>query len=153
MKPKTKGNLFVTAQFALLAVIFLAPGHKTDVGLGMQIAVGIVGAVGWLILGISLFNLGRSLTANPVPLETATLKTGGLYAMVRHPIYLGLLLISLAGALNAGTALAWLAFAALVVLLVFKARFEEGFLLAKYPGYGQYAAKTGMLIPGLGKRK
>jgi len=41
----------------------------------------------------------------------------------------------------------------LVVLLNFKARFEERLLLAKFPEYAAYAAKVGRLFPGVGKLK
>jgi protein-S-isoprenylcysteine O-methyltransferase Ste14 len=39
----------------------------------------------------------------------------------------------------------------LVILLSFKARFEERMLLAKFDGYAAYAAKVGRMIPFLGR--
>jgi len=37
-----------------------------------------------------------------------------------------------------------------IIFLFFKARFEEELLLAAYPGYAAYRAKTWGLLPGLG---
>ena len=75
----------------------------------------------------------------------------GPYALVRHPIYTGLLLSAFATAALYGTALAVLG--ALLILLGFwiKARLEERFLRAELgaEAYDAYASRVGMLVPGL----
>jgi len=154
MTPKQKGNLLVVGQFALLIAMAVLPqdsGWIPDSFLGILDT--IVFALGWLVLIWAGINLGRSLTANPVPLEKAKLKTTGLYAVVRHPIYLGLILIGLAMSVKANSLLSYLLLALLILLLNFKARFEEQMLNAKFTEYAAYATRVGRLFPGIGRIK
>lgn len=115
--------------------------------------VGVAGLAfllaGAVILAISFVNLGKALTAHPIPLEKATLKTTGLYAVVRHPIYLGLLVVALGLVVRAGSYWHVLFFVALSVLLHVKAGFEERLLRKAYPEYEQYAHRVGRLVPRL----
>ena len=144
----------VVLQFVFLALLVFLP-NGTDWPTPLWLTALAAGALyaGWLILIVSLFNLGRSLTAHPVPLERAKLKTTGLYAVVRHPIYLGLILIALAIGLGSGSIRKAIYFVLLTALLNVKARFEERFLMQKFPEYPAYAAKVGRLLPGAGKLK
>ena len=154
MTSKQAGNLYVIGQFALIIALAVLPTPGDWSGTSpLGIVDTAVFGLGWLVLVTAIFNLGRSLTANPVPLERATLKTGGLYALVRHPIYLGLILISFAMALKSESLLGGLLFLLLVVLLNFKASFEEKLLRAKFPEYADYASRVGRLFPGVGRRK
>ena len=149
---KTKGNLMVVLQFVFLALLVFLP-NGTDWPTPLWLTALAAGALyaGWLILIVSLVNLGRSLTAHPVPLERAKLKTTGLYAAVRHPIYLGLILIALAIGLGSGSIRKAIYFVLLTTLLNVKARFEERFLMKKFPEYAAYAAKVGRLLPWIGR--
>jgi protein-S-isoprenylcysteine O-methyltransferase Ste14 len=144
----------VVLQFLFLALLVFLP-NGTDWPTPLWLTALAAGALyaGWLILIVSLFNLGRSLTAHPLPLERAKLKTNGLYAVVRHPIYLGLILIALAIGLGSGSIRKAIYFVLLTALLNVKARFEERFLTQKFPEYPAYAAKVGRLLPGAGKLK
>lgn len=142
----------VTGQFILLAELMFVPGRSDwAVGGALHLVAQIVLGAGILVTAVAIFGLGRSLTANPVPLERATLKTTGLYALVRHPIYLGLILIGAALTVGSGSVFQMPALLGFVVLLHFKARFEERLLLVKYPDYAEYASKVGRLIPGVGR--
>ena len=154
MTPKQHGNTYVAGQFALIiALAFLPTPADWNSSSPLASADLVIFVLGWAVLIGGIIGLGRSLTANPVPLEAAKLKTTGLYAVVRHPIYFGLILLGAAMAGKAGSALAGLLFLGLVILLNFKARFEERLLLAKFPEYAAYAAKVGRLFPGVGKLK
>jgi protein-S-isoprenylcysteine O-methyltransferase Ste14 len=139
-------------QFVFLALlVFLPNGDDWPTPLWLAAVSAVALYLGWLVLLISAVNLGKSLTAHPVPLERATLKTNGLYKIVRHPIYLGLLLIGFATSIGSGSIRKVILFVVLAALLNFKARFEEKFLLQKYPEYAVYAAKVGRLVPFVGK--
>ena len=154
MSNKSRGNILVIVQFVLLAVIFFAP--RTQVWrLPMWASVAVSGlfVAGVIIAVLGVVGLGASLTANPVPREKATLKTRGLFAAVRHPIYSGILLASLAFALRYGSLWSAVGAIALVVLFAFKARFEERMLLDTYPAYAEYAARVGRFIPWVGRLK
>jgi protein-S-isoprenylcysteine O-methyltransferase Ste14 len=91
--------------------------------------------------------LGGALRAHPAPAAEAVLRTDGAYRWVRHPIYSGVLLASAGASAAAGTWRALGALAALVALFQVKARYEEGLLRARFPGYAAYAARTPRFVP------
>jgi len=149
---RSQGNLFVAGQFALLAGLAFIPGGETwPVPATMKLLDLILMVAGLALVIVAGISLGRSLTANPVPLERAQLKTSGLYSVVRHPIYTGLLLVALGLTMGSGSLWHIAMLLALVVLLNFKARFEEAMLLEKFDGYAEYASRVGRLVPGVGK--
>ena len=75
----------------------------------------------------------------------------GPYAFVRHPIYAGLLLGSVALLGVSGRMFAVIGFVLLVMGLLLKARLEERFLSEELGSdvYGAYAKRVPMLVPGL----
>jgi protein-S-isoprenylcysteine O-methyltransferase Ste14 len=152
-KDKKKGNLLVAIQFVLLAAILLLP--KNTAGSPLPEWVFTFGGYliwpGLLILAVSIFKLGPSLTASPVPKENSTLVITGLYKSMRHPIYTGLLLTGLGLSLEAGVFPHLLIWAGLVALLVYKSNWEEELLTKRYPEYADYKARTGRFFPKLGK--
>jgi protein-S-isoprenylcysteine O-methyltransferase Ste14 len=148
MTDKTKGNVLVAIQFSLIAVILLMASDEVNVpwiyvGGVLFIAPGII------ILVISFKNLGRSLTANPVPLDKGKLVETGIYKYVRHPIYTGLLLAMLGSVVQSMAIVKFFVWLALLALLTYKAKFEEGLLAKKYPGYVEYMKRTGRFVPRL----
>lgn len=152
MSNKTIGNLLVLGQFLFIGILFLTPAEAAYSLTGeVEVALAVVSLLGVAVLMVSFVNLGKSLTANPVPLENATLRTSGLYSVVRHPIYLGLIMLAVSAATQKGGWIHMASAISLIFLLSFKARFEETMLLAKFSGYAAYAAKVGRMIPFLGR--
>jgi len=153
MSDKQKSRLLVTTQFILLAVIFFvpvgAPAASTPTWL-LDFGSAIVWP-GLAIVLISIFKLGQSLTASPIPKADSQLKTDGLYKWIRHPIYTGLLAISLGVALEVGSIFKLFLFFALAVLFQYKAKWEEAFLLERYSEYRAYMTKTGRFLPRLNR--
>ena len=91
--------------------------------------------------------IGRNW-APPATCRTDTeLVTSGPYALVRHPIYGGILLMMV------GTAIGliptwWLVAAAAGIYFFYSARAEERFMTERFPdSYPAYRARTKMLIP------
>lgn len=142
-------RLLVAAQFVLLALIALLPG-----GAGWPVPWCLrVTAWAGVLAGVALMlvagtALGRGLTAVPIPNGHAELRTGGLYRLVRHPIYTGLLLTAGSYVMASGGGWRALAFVGLVVLLAVKARWEEVRLTRRFAGYAAYAAHTPRFVPG-----
>jgi protein-S-isoprenylcysteine O-methyltransferase Ste14 len=152
MNNSLKGNLLVLGQFILLGLLILYPSNSINYGafaLAVTIAIATLLAVGAVILGLSFLALGKSLTAHPIPAKQGELVTDGLYRFARHPIYTGVLAIGLAMTLSGGLFPHALFFIALVVLLNYKASFEEQLLRARYLDYASYAEKTGRFLPKL----
>ena len=152
MNNTLKGNLLVLGQFILLGLLLFYPRSSLSYGSNVYLVTSAIAAlmfIGFVILGFSFLALGKSLTAHPIPAKQGELVTDGLYRFARHPIYTGVLALGLACVLSGGLFPHILFFMALVVLLNYKASFEERLLRARYEGYASYAEKTGRFLPKL----
>lgn len=108
-----------------------------------------------LTLGVSLrlgpmMELGRRFVSVVAVQSDHTLHTRGFYQWVRHPSYLGILLMDLgfAGIFRSTVALALMP----VVFWMFKRRMdvEEGFMVSQFgEDYRGYMTRTSRLVPGL----
>jgi protein-S-isoprenylcysteine O-methyltransferase Ste14 len=143
-----KGKRLVFLQLALIIVLALFPDSAT-VDQRLSIGGTVLLAIGLVILFAGFKGLGKSLTANPVPIEDGKLVTTGIFSIVRHPIYLGLLVVTLGLVVSSGVWAQILVWAALAMLLTYKMRWEEVLLTAKYKGYADYMTKVPGLVPGL----
>ena len=149
-----RGEGWVVLQIVLLAVVIIA-GLASDgawtgplasltspLGLALLLA-------GGLLAGRGILDLGRNLTPVPRPREDARLVDTGAYALVRHPLYGGLVLGALGWSLLVASPLSLLLVAVLAIVLDLKSRREEAWLRERYPGYPAYMARTRRLIPWL----
>lgn len=146
----SRGLYWVIGQFVLLGIIVLASlidPFKHDASLIAQIGAGICIVASILCLVRAFAHLGSSLTPFPKPLTTGTLVTSGMYAIVRHPIYTGLLLGCAGVTLFSQSPVALLATLILAVWLNFKANYEETWLVQQYPDYADYRLRTKKFIP------
>ncbi len=146
-----RGTGWVVVQFALMAALLLTgpvyratwSGGWTWPLAGVLLAIG----AGAGILGKR--DLGAQRTPFVAPKDDGRLVTTGIYARVRHPLYLGVI------ALGFSWALLWrsspaLALAALQIpFLDLKARREEHSLRERYAGYAGYALRVKRFVPGL----
>jgi protein-S-isoprenylcysteine O-methyltransferase Ste14 len=143
------GVVLVVVQAALIAALVLTPGGDDwPVPSWVSAVASAAQIAGAAVLVVAAVNLGRSLTALPNPAERSTLKTGGLYRWVRHPIYSGLMALAIGTAVKSANVVDAVLAVALVVLLAGKARWEERLLSERYAGYATYAARTPAFIPG-----
>jgi protein-S-isoprenylcysteine O-methyltransferase Ste14 len=113
-------------------------------------------------LGVLLFAVGGALRLWPVFVlgnrfsglvaiqPGHTLVTDGIYGVVRHPSYLGLLVNLLGWALAFRSGIGVLLTALLLPALLARIRAEEALLRAQFGAeYAAYAARTSRLIPGV----
>lgn len=120
----------------------------------------------WLMLAICwisslTFTLGgflairKYLTPLPYPVEDNQLITSGVFRLVRHPIYTGLILAGAGWTIFTASLSHLLVTVAAAILLNYKASREEGWLRQRHPEYAEYALRTGKFIPKLrvSKRK
>lgn len=133
------------ALFAVYAVVLYAT-HASDWGVWRWGSVPLL-TISAVLLMPALLSHGRKLTPLPEPNPQLGLIQHGVYAYVRHPIYLGLILLTvgLAILLQKGWGLAVSGVLALFFWL--KAREEERRLLARYPEYAEYQQRTGRFLP------
>jgi protein-S-isoprenylcysteine O-methyltransferase Ste14 len=116
-------------------------------------------AMSWLLVGLTLAGLSFTWWARihlgALWSDWVTKKAGhhvvdtGPYRLVRHPIYVGLILAAFTTALEKGTSYALLGAAIMTFAFYTKARREERFLRAELgeDSYDAYARKTAMLVP------
>lgn len=148
------GTILAAAQLALIlltAVGFLMDGsagldgQPLISGLGLTLAV-----IGAALGGAASMAAGRDLRLHPDPKEGAPLRDAGVYGMVRHPMYGGLLLLVLGTALAAGSLYGVVGWLALTVLVLVKLDYEERRLRIRYPAYASYRRRVPWrLLPGL----
>jgi len=140
--------LFVVVQFALLIVILLLPSGDAWVpSTALDLAARILEYLGVAVLVVGLVNLGRSLTPLPSPVPHGELRTGGIYRLVRHPIYSGIMALTVGVTIRSGNLATAAATVALIAWFMAKARWEESRLRDHYPGYASYAARVPRFVP------
>ena len=94
--------------------------------------------------------LGTNWSGMPTIKQDHELITRGPYAVVRHPIYTGLLVAIFGSCLAEGHVWSVVFFAMAVVLLIVKLETEEAILTREFPdAYPDYQQRTKALIPFL----
>lgn len=149
-----RGEWLVVGQVFLIGLVSLGP--RTVVGQptwpfpfphACPVVGGVLIVVGGVFLLAGLLRLGRGLTPLPYPKDGAELIQTGPFALVRHPIYSGGLVLALGWALYIQ---GWLTLGYVVILFVFldmKSRREERWLVQKFPTYAAYQQRVRKLIP------
>ena len=140
-----RGGGWVALQLSLIAVVFVvgvtAPGwpdgaHWWVKGIGVACVV-----AGAIVFVSAIRTLGAAMTQFPKPNERGALVVDGPYAVVRHPVYSGAILL-IGGIALALSPWALVPTAVLAFVWALKARVEERLLTARYPGYATYCEHT-----------
>lgn len=152
-----RGNRWVLVPLALLGVLGAYLPAYTE---RMDFWVIDGDTMRWLGLALSVaggtlriwpvFVLGHRFSGLVAIQPGHTLVTGGVYSVIRHPSYLGLLVSSLGWGLIFRSAVGVLLAALTVPPILARIRAEENLLRAHFGGeYETYRARTARLIPGL----
>lgn len=150
-----RGEYWVLAQMVLLAVFVVVPKVVPEILMQLPIPVlygvrGVAGAIALLsliLLGKGIIDLGQNLTPLPYPREDGQLVQTGVYSIVRHSLYSGLILGTF------GLGLWWFSLThlavsgALFLVLNAKASKEEVWLTERYAEYVDYQQRVKKLIP------
>jgi protein-S-isoprenylcysteine O-methyltransferase Ste14 len=157
LRSGTRGEYWVLAQVLLvlgfvLLPVYRLPGLKLPAGIEQYglLPIALPLAIVSLILFLKGFwDLGNSLTPLPHPRDDSKLVQTGVYRIVRHPIYSGLILGSLGWALYQLSVTHFMGVIAIFLFFNAKASREEIWLKERYPDYSEYCQRVKKLIPGL----
>ena len=142
---------FVAVQALLLLAIVILPRNTEWVPSDpARTAANILFFAGFALGAWAFLYLGRGLTPSPLPNGAGKLVVKGPYAIARHPIYTGVILLSIGITIRSGSLLVIGGTVALVVLFAVKARWEEKHLASTFPGYADYMTGTGRFVPYVG---
>jgi len=152
-----RSNRWVVVAFALIGLLLGFVPAYTD-RLGFWTIDG--DTTRWL--GIALYLIGGAIRLWPVFVlghrfsglvaiqQDHTLVTNGIYRVIRHPSYLGLLLNSLGWVLAFRSGVGVLLVVTLIPLVVERIRAEEALLHVQFgDDYDAYRRRTSRLLPGL----
>jgi protein-S-isoprenylcysteine O-methyltransferase Ste14 len=151
----SRGEYWVIAQGVLLIVFALTPPHRpSSIELDSSvwqyaswILTAIFGVLAIVCLGRSLLDLGQNLTPLPHPRDEGLLVKTGIYGLVRHPMYSGVIYLALAYAI---WQMSWVHSIGSIVLFIFfdaKSRKEEVWLTEKFSDYADYSTVVKKFIP------
>ena len=144
-----RGGWWVAAQGVLMGAIIVAwMAWGGSWGVAVTVA-GFAIALGGAVLALAgLGFLGRNLTPYPVPREGTVLVDRGPYAVVRHPIYGGIVIAALGLSIADANPVAAGLSGALAVLFTLKAGHEERQLERVVAGYADYRHRVrGRIFP------
>ncbi len=133
-----RGGWWVVAQVLWFAAIIVALTANRD-------APAVLVATGWLLIvggivsaGSGLYVLRDKLTAMPAPVDDVILHRQGPFALVRHPIYTGVILVFVGLAIKGANPVAGLLATALIPFFYAKAGYEERLLGERFAEYAEY---------------
>jgi protein-S-isoprenylcysteine O-methyltransferase Ste14 len=111
----------------------------------------VVAVAGLAFTWWARIHLGRLWSSNVARKADHHVVDSGPYGVVRHPIYTGITLATIATAVMRGTVAGWAGVAIMTAGWYIKARLEEGFLREQLgaEAYDAYARRVPMLVPFL----
>lgn len=141
-----RGGGWVFAQVVLIAAVFASAVFGRGWSSGYDIAAYAIGAA-LLALGLGLLvtgaaQLGSALTPFPAPRAGQELVTTGAFALSRHPMYGGGILIALGWTVIFASPVCLFWTVVLAVFLSVKAEREEAWLREQLPVYDAYRERT-----------
>ncbi len=150
-----RGEYWVLAQAVLLIGFALLPTYRPanvaipapPMSYGIWAIAGFLGTIAALLLFKGLLDLGRNITPLPYPKGDGELVQTGVYGIVRHPLYAGIILAAIAWALYLFSLSHLMGAIVLFVFFNAKASREENWLTEKYSDYENYRQRVKKLIP------
>ena len=137
--------LFVFIQVMCLAVIGLTGPIFANPLLLLLIELSGLSLGIWAVLAMRIghFNIA------PEPLTWSEMVSRGPYKIIRHPMYLALLITTLPLVFSDFSYLRLVFWFILLVDLVLKMGYEEGLLQKQFLEYGHYQNQTARILPGI----
>jgi protein-S-isoprenylcysteine O-methyltransferase Ste14 len=155
IKESSAGHMLaqVVVAGAFLLVIVISPlDHRlmwSHVPLWLNVAGDAFVAAGLATLFLVL-RVNRFASATIEIAEDQRVISTGIYAHVRHPCYVGLMLLYIGIPLALGSFFTLLVLVPVMAMLIWRIHDEERFLVEKLPGYAEYLATVRWrLLPGV----
>lgn len=150
MNRSPKDQILVSIQFLLFLVFTV----NIDWSLGLYSPLikncgRIISLLGIIVVLIPILQLNKNLSPFPTPKNNAVLLQNGLFKLVRHPIYSGIILVVVGYSIYQNSLYKGLISLLLLTLFHFKTKYEEQKLSEKFPNYQSYKLKTGKFFPRL----
>ena len=140
-----RGEGWVAGQILLIVAVFLSALVGRGWSSGYAVAAITVGAtlfaLGLALLATAGLQLGTSLTPFPTP-KGDEITTSGTFALVRHPMYGGGILIALGWTIIFASVVGLGVTLVLALFLDLKSRREEAWLSERYDEYEAYREQT-----------
>ncbi len=147
----SRGELYVLVQAILLIAVFFGPKDVFGLPDKLNQTLWWIGQIlfysGIVIAIWAAILLGPNLTPLPKPKPSGQLIQTGLYKLVRHPIYFGVILVSFGWAGIEQTIYTLVLAFILLIFFDLKSRQEEIWLTQKFSEYDVYKQNTKKLIP------
>ena len=147
--PRRLGTVLVGLQFVLIAALAILSGPSFASGNAPLTAW--IAAIAGILLGLWAIGSNRpgNFNIRPTPRVGGRMIRSGPYGWVRHPMYTAVLACALACVIATPTAATWAGAAALLIVLLTKARLEERWMITSHPEYAAYRDRTKGFLPGL----
>ncbi len=139
----------VVAPFKAMLVAAMAEhlGHDTQPVTTIMLAGVVLATVGITIRVMCHYELAGAFSQYVEKREGQELIQTGLYAVIRHPMYVGSILLFAGLPLVLAVRWTWLFSILGWVGIMIRIHKEEVFLIQELPGYREYAERTWCLIP------
>ncbi len=127
----------------------LAVGSQSLDGLSRANITGLVMFVAGLTFAlVAVGTLGRFYLSTLVIIKDHRLVTHGIYSLVRHPIYFGVITICFGVPMYAASLYGFITMSVLIPLFLVRIRLEEALLMEEFgDAYRTYVKETKKLIP------
>ena len=150
----SKGEWYLISQILLILLHLIPPNPKIEnIAFPINILfvfIGLLISIQGLIIVIKAFiDLGDNLSPLPYPMNESSLIKDNSYKNNRHPLYKGILVISLGICIFSLSLIHLFLFVLLAYILRTKALKEEERLKIKFPEYGKYIEEVPAIIKNI----
>lgn len=149
MKLSRMDYLWVTSQIVLFGAYLVPLYLPFEIPSLMLWPTQLIILLGLLEIAWALVQMGRFLSPFPKPRQESKLITGGVFAIVRHPIYSGIFLIAAGYGFYSESLYRVLMAFVLLLFFYLKSLYEERNLKVFFQDYKAYAEQTGRFFPKL----
>lgn len=149
---RLKGWMYVLAQFTFSPIVvilaFLEHNSATHSSSDIYLIGSVIVFILSVIIGLTaLFSFNQWVTPVPIPRLNSKFVKRGIYSVIRHPMYLSVILFVLGCLIYFQAVWSYFPFLLLVYFFTQKIKFEENLLTEKFPEYKSYRMETKKLLP------